>query len=180
MAKGKVYRLVDAEGHRLLVLPLSLWPSLTGIISDNEFQFSEDCWDAMVSEVISMPFGCYPPNLLYCFKEEYFEVKFKADADAGTNILSFSKVPAGEVWIVTAATLKNSDHAMPASAYLVTDDGDKTGTLASHYQPEVGRVATFNVNWLLVKDDRLLGVFYGCTVGDYLTAVVSGCKLEVV
>jgi hypothetical protein len=60
MAKGKTYRLVDTEGCRVLHVPLSLWPALTGIVSDNEFQFTTDCWESLVKEVLNMPCGCLP------------------------------------------------------------------------------------------------------------------------
>lgn len=62
MAKGKTYRVVEAEGCRVLHVPLSLWPALTGIVSDNEFQFTKACWEALVKGVINMPCGCLPEN----------------------------------------------------------------------------------------------------------------------
>lgn len=70
MAKGTSYRLVTATGYRPLFLPLTLWPALTGFISDNEFQFSVSCYKALVEEVINMPWQWIPESFHYT---NYFE-----------------------------------------------------------------------------------------------------------
>jgi hypothetical protein len=65
MAKGKVYRLVDADGCRVIHLPLNLWPALTGIITDNEYQFTEDCYKSLVEEIVNMPCNWLPESYAY-------------------------------------------------------------------------------------------------------------------
>lgn len=65
MAKGRVYQLVDADGCRVIHVPVSAWPALTGIVTDNEYQFDPDCYSVLIQEVINMACQCLPVSLSY-------------------------------------------------------------------------------------------------------------------
>lgn len=93
MAKGECYRLVDVEGVRRLCVPLSLWPSLTGIISDNEFQFEGDCWRSMIAEVLNVAQDCFPTRYSYSTSEPW--------TGAGLKIVDAPEVPGGKVRRIT-------------------------------------------------------------------------------
>ena len=65
MAKGRVYELVDAEGCRVVHVPLSVWPAFTGIITDNQYQFDPDCYNVLVKEVVNVGCVCLPDSISY-------------------------------------------------------------------------------------------------------------------
>jgi hypothetical protein len=100
MPLGGQYRLLKRDGYRLLVVPLSLWPALTGIISDNQYQFEPSCWDEMVTEVLSMPCRLLPDTITW------------ADSDTWTAlttiIVDTPAVPEGVKGRVVYATLNHN------------------------------------------------------------------------
>lgn len=65
MSKGRKYQLVDVEGCRVVHVPLSAWSALTGIITDNQYQFEADCYATLVGEVVNMACSCLPYSYHY-------------------------------------------------------------------------------------------------------------------
>lgn len=88
MAKGRVYQLVDLEGCRVVHVPLSAWPALTGIITDNQYQFEADCYTTLVEGVVNMACSCLPVSVsLY---------SWLAWSSAGLKTLNLFHCQAGE------------------------------------------------------------------------------------
>jgi hypothetical protein len=100
MAKGDVYRLVEATGYRVITIPLSVWPAVSGILSDNEFQFDSDCWKSVVEEVLNMPCKCIPGR--------FFGIDGIAIGDPGDYLFNMSACPGGQVRRVTRVATRHT------------------------------------------------------------------------
>lgn len=88
MTKGKVYRLVPVDGCRVVHIPLALWPSITGMLSDNEYQFELECWEKLVREVLNV--GCQ------CLPESYALFTWLQWTTGGTKTFEVAVCPAGK------------------------------------------------------------------------------------
>lgn len=187
MAKGIPYRLVEVEGCRRLCIPLSLWPALTGIISDNEFQFQPDCWAAMKEEIINMPVcGSYGWDgsawrklpMVWGYSDHYAQVIGDATMPAGSSNLMGSIVPAGEVWRVTGATLMVISESCTELRFLFMGGG--SGILvASQLSPMSLQYYSFAFDVTLKAGDYVYGRFENMTLNDGAVLYVWGYKMKV-
>ena len=115
MAKGRVYELVDVEGCRVVHVPLSAWPALTGIVTDNQYQFDADCYRVLIEEVVNMACACKPESVAVLLQDTWNTPGvnvFDLDAcPAGVNRrithISFLQVSLGVV-AITVKSVKNS------------------------------------------------------------------------
>jgi len=187
MAKGTTYRLVDVEGCRQLCIPLSLWPALTGIISDNEFQFQPDCWAAMKEGVINMPVcGSYGWDgsawrklpLVWGYYDRWAENLGGTQSNAGTYTKLTTAVPPGYVYTLQFLTVRDVSSA-PSVITIELSDGASVYTLKrdaspARYEP---------VNWIgeiaLKEGDSVRVRLTGCGDGDTIEAVAWGHTMKV-
>jgi len=151
MTKGEVYRLVEAEGRRLLFIPLALLPALTGIVSDNRYQFDEDCWQEMVKEVLNMPSYGLDDSV-----QESFDLEIPTDDIYSWNA---SPVPDGELWLIKHITYRHTTGANAALSFYAYPTGDVYYLLNIDPACESHVWKPYTVNVCLGKGDRLY--FYG-------------------
>lgn len=187
MAKGKTYRLVDADGCRSLCVPLSLWPALTGIISDNEFQFHPDCWIGMVEEVLNMPIcGSYGWDgsewrklaMLWGYSDRWGEDIGGVKSGDGTYSKYTVAVPAGYVYVVQIITLRNMSGARSTIAFYLRDS--VTDLIILRYPaPAQHELITLQAAFVLKEGDQIKVTQDLCLNGDGLQGLVWGYKMKV-
>jgi len=144
---------------------------MPGITDPNQEYFKDGTWgwDGTRWRKLALVFG---------YSDIYGETVFNAAAAAGTNYLTFSTVPAGEVWVVSNFTVTASD-ASPTVAYL---DAYIDGAIRPMRRIPY-TVANNTADWqgMLVLDAGcyLRGGFTTCGVGIYIAAYACGYKMKV-
>jgi len=187
MAKGATYRLAEAEGCRRLCIPLSLWPALTGIISDNEFQFHPDCWAGLVQEVLNMPvcgsYGWdgadwYKLAMVWGYSDRWVETQSSGAGAAGIRTLTFDAVSAGEVGVLLAVDARNMN-TDPSSVQIRVSASGVVPRLKVVALPGVGGFVLWSGRVVLREGDCVEIRFEGCALDDTLIANLLGYKMKV-
>lgn len=187
MAKGTTYRTVGVDGYRSLCIPLSLWPALTGIISDNEFQFHPDCWQGMVERVINMPeCGSYGWDgsdwhklpLMWGYTDRLFESLGGIKSGDGVYDVQSSAVPAGEIHVIQRVSLRNVSGSRGTMLFS-TGTGGVWITLAwAATQPQFTPLMVAGP--IVIKAGDTIRVLQNnCLNGDVLEGGIWGYKMKV-
>jgi len=117
-------------------------------------------------------------SVLWGYTDRYEEHEESMGPGVGNWDLTFSAVPAGEVWVVTSF-----------AAYASTDGPDRIRVVA-HCGSDgiVLRQRAYSVAWdtvempgqvVLEAGDYLIATFDGCLIGDNLYANANGYKMSV-
>jgi len=95
------------------------------------------------------------------------EMLLNSNLAAGTNLLSGSPVPAGEVWKITRATFRYVGTAPSRLILLVAGLADKL-VLADELSPSADYWYTWGGEVYLQEDDYMQLIVYDATAGDDL------------
>jgi len=174
MAKGEVYRLVEgATGQRVLCVSNELWPALTGIVTDNEFQFEPECYQSILKEIVNMPL-C---NFVTEYTDRVAAAVYRV-ADAGENVLSFATVAFNEVQVVQNIALSN--YTRPGTRWTIWAGLTITAVpLKVETSPATAVWSVWSGEVILKEGDYIYVLFQGCSAGDVLHARYSGYKYAV-
>lgn len=147
MAKGDPYRLVEgATGYRILCVSNSLWPAMTGMLSDNWYQFAQDCWLQLLEEVISMLGSCLPESYCYTRQETWI--------GDGVKVWQTPAVPAGVKRRIAHIFMTQSGSTSCDYRATAVKNSDKAGFFQEYDVPQgVARVGLSDV--LLVEGDYI-------------------------
>jgi len=116
--------------------------------------------------------------LLWGYTDRLAEQKVNLNADAGTNNLAHTTVPAGQVWKVTMHVVMNANHAITITLRGVFDGTDML--IYSHGALGAGVWGVSPPLDVTAKaGDILYGAFYACTAGDDLYTNLFGYKMAV-
>ena len=99
------------------------------------------------------------------YSGDWSEEKSNDNATAGTNVLSSTGVPAGEVWVLEAASVTNIDKATVRLAIYLTVNGVAV-VLVDHTTSVAGEYATWSGAVTLSQGDIVNGAFYSCDAGN--------------
>jgi len=117
-------------------------------------------------------------NLLFGYYDRLAASKSTTTATAGTNVLNMDAVPAGEVWVVQAASMKDVNNATTGVELRAIVAGNE---VVLNYTAAVA--AGVPVPWTgqatLKAGDYLQGVWLGVTLNDDLYLIANGYKMKV-
>ena len=116
-------------------------------------------------------------GLLFGYSDRLADQVVNDNASAGTNTLTGTTVPAGEIHVVqmVAATDYNND---TTRIQIRANGGTVTMPLADELTVTAGHWVTNTANIVLKAGDYLDCNFYGCTAGDDLYLRWWGYKME--
>lgn len=126
-------------------------------------------WDGAAWHKLAMVFG---------YSDRYSEAESEDDVSAATHYLSFSTVPDGEVWVVTAYTAYCTT-ANPTSVRLGVIQGGVEIMLAQQKPVTAGLLLAMSGQLILKKDDYLRAGFTSCALNDDIRAFACGYKMKV-
>lgn len=144
---------------------------MTGITNPAEPFFKDGIWGWDGTQWRKLP-------LVFGWSDTYAESEILNDVAAGNHSLTFSTVPAGEIWVVTYW-----------SAY-----SDQSNAVRIQFQPNIAGAARAlkHVAYpaalltvegpyplILQKDDFLTARFITCSSGDDLRSHAAGYKMKV-
>lgn len=116
--------------------------------------------------------------LIWGYSDRYVDSETDLSADAGTNNLSLTAVPAGEVWKVTSISAFDATSDITTLTLSVI-----LGAVTHYLKVEAITVASQLVLWsgeLILKEGDYVGAaFYGCTALDDLYLTACGFKMDV-
>jgi len=144
---------------------------MSGITNPAEEYFKDGLWGWDGSTWRKLP-------MLWGYSDRYAESQARSDAASGWNGLTFSTVPAGEVWRVTSVVWINSvSSCSTIIGYLYTE----TNVLpfATEETPVANEHYVCPCNLTLKAGDKLGISFLGCTLHDNLFAWALGYKMTV-
>lgn len=100
------------------------------------------------------------------------------NATAGTNNLNSVVVPAGEIWVITAARGYDLDSAITSSNLGVVSDTIKY-SLDDKIAPAAAVAAEFKGFLVMKEADKLRWTGWGCTLNDDLYLIAVGYKMDI-
>jgi hypothetical protein len=99
-------------------------------------------------------------------------------AAAGTNYLSSTAVPAGEIWVITTASMLNATTAFTQATIIVSISGNN-----QYFQSKASPIQNEKVIWngqaILKEGDTVVGAFDGCTLNDDLYLQFAGYRVDI-
>ena len=116
--------------------------------------------------------------LVFGYYEQYLEQVTNLNASTGDNWLNGSVVPAGEIWVVTAATASNEDAAC-ARIQMFIYDGAKHYAMGSVTNPVADQSLVFAGQVILNPGNRFVVRMRGVTAGNDLYFDINGYKMKV-
>jgi len=116
--------------------------------------------------------------LLWGYSDRYSEKESEDNVAAGTHYLSFTAVPEGEVWVITAYTAYCTT-ANPSSLRLGVIQGGIELFLAQQIPTVAGVLLPMTGQLVLRKDDYLRAGFLSCALNDDIRAFACGYKMKV-
>lgn len=121
----------------------------------------------------------YTLNRVWAYNDRYVEFEYTDTAAAGNNTLTFSTVPAGEVWVVKGGIFFNQDSAMGFFSLELYNDGAFQGTLKYEANLLADERVELGVPLTLKEGDNVRATFGDCTLNDDLRATLWGYKMQV-
>jgi len=116
--------------------------------------------------------------MLYGYTSYWLERETTTNAAAGTNILDFSGVTAGQVWVLNAICAVNATHACGVISYYITLGGTTVNCFVKN-APAAAEYVYLTGWWVLPPGSVLHAYFTGCTAGDDLYADAVGFKMSI-
>lgn len=144
---------------------------MPGITNPTEAYFKDGIWgwDGTQWRKLSLVWG---------FSSRYFEAEKSEDVGAGNITLTFSTVPAGEVWVIQGLTAwsKQADVVRVDFYYYVGGTGERMciKVLGAAYT-----TVALDTPVTLSYNDHLAAVFMGCVALNDVYAVAWGYKMKV-
>jgi len=126
-------------------------------------------WDGTVWRKLPLVWGYY---------DRYAERVVDDTADAGTNWVSSTVVPAGSVYVVQALAAVDLTSAM-TSALLSAIDGTYGYNLAVAGALAAGVPILWSGEVVLKQGDQITATYRGCTLNDDLELMVWGYKMKI-
>jgi len=116
--------------------------------------------------------------LLWGYTDRYADSDSDLSAAAGTNVLSLTSVPAGEVWrVASIAAFDGSSNI--TTLILSLGLGGTTHYLASQPITAAGQLVLWTGDVTLKEGDSIVATFYGCVLNDDLFLSACGYKMDV-
>ena len=116
--------------------------------------------------------------LVWGYSDRYIERELNSNADAGANTLTFSTVPAGEVWVIEGGTAYNSTSGNDQIYWNHAGTGIAI-RLRRVNAPSANEEVRIESRVILKADDAMQAYFTGCTAGDTIAAYVWGYKMKI-
>ena len=116
--------------------------------------------------------------LLWGYTDRYAEQQSNTSAAAGYNWLTFSTVPAGQVWVVTALSWVDVNTACTLIVFSLYD-GALLYTICADPAPSANLYRSVACNVVLRAGDCLKILFGGCALNDDIYAWALGYKMAV-
>ena len=117
-------------------------------------------------------------NLLWGYYDRILDSVLVADATAGSNVLTFTTVPVGQVWIYTTISALNSD-TNPSVIDVNMYSPTLLVRLMEWVLPGANVTVQISGQFILKAGDTLKVVIGGCTLNDNLYAWAGGYKMKV-
>jgi hypothetical protein len=117
-------------------------------------------------------------NLTWGYYDHLAEQQVNLAAGAGNNILAFTVVPAGEVWVVTGVSVLNVNTSVDVDARFNTP---AVNVVVYHWAaiPLATWVSSLPLNIVLKAGDNMQAWFNPCVAGDDIYAAIWGYKMKV-
>jgi len=115
---------------------------------------------------------------LFTYKGQYLERKEDLAAGAGTNALTSTVVPAGEVWLLTHACMYNNTSACTEYRFNLFDSVN-VYYFENLLAPVARQMLPLSGVHVLVEGDSFQAKFFGCTAGDSIYASFNGYRMTV-
>ena len=116
--------------------------------------------------------------MLWGYGGQYAEHEQDLNTGPADETLTFSTVPAGEVWVITLFT-GFCDTANPEVVSLRAVIGGTTHYLAMVADITANLMVVMQGEIILVEDDYLCAVFEGCGLNDKIYADAVGYKMSI-
>lgn len=116
--------------------------------------------------------------LLWGYSAQYLEYETVTAASTSAQDLTFSTVPAGELWVVTSVTFYCNNNS-PTRINLSIYDGTTHHYILMAAYPVANRTISVNGPWYLIKDDYLRYRISSVAIGAVLHAYAFGYKMIV-
>lgn len=144
---------------------------MSGITNPAEEYFKDGIWgwDGTVWRKLPLVWG---------YSAQYAEYEYTRGVAAGHRFLTFSTVPAGQIWIITNFSARCST-ANPSLIALTANLGGVE--LDLHAEPYATALATVDVQCYIImaEDDFLKAYFDDCALNDDIYAYAAGYKMKV-
>lgn len=135
----------------------------------NDLRVGNYGWDGVAWRKLPMVWG---------FSSRYAEDEYMLDTPAGNQTLTFSTVPAGEVWVVQGWTAWSKQANVTAlEFYVLSGAGSNRITMLPLGVGYTTKSA--NVPIILSVDDKISVVFKDCAALDDIYSVAWGYKMKV-
>jgi len=144
---------------------------MPGITDPAEPYFKDGAWgwDLTQWRKLAMVFG---------FSAGLGEQIYDADADAGTNVLNGTVVPAGQVWVIEFISCTNRQRICTYILHTVVKSGI-TVAIYEGVQAAADRYTIWSGRITLAAGDYVSCHYYGCTAGDDLLLRYGGYKMYI-
>ncbi len=116
--------------------------------------------------------------LLLGYSGDKSQQVFNASATAGTNVLTSSAVPAGEIWIVEAVSARNLNTA-PSKLILRATINSVIVALEDRQVIVAGEYATWSGAITLSQNDVITASIVGCTLNDDIYLQFSARRIDI-
>ena len=160
---------------RVSVLPLGAATSAKQDTMITLLQVIDDLEGALASAGIDQ-LAVKGQDQLFSYKAQVL-IHATMTATAATMILTTDPVPSGEVWVITSASVRNVDRAVPAGDIGIKLAGDTYYWLISGSTTGASFYISFSGHMYLEAGNRVAFYVTGCTVDDTLEMSVNGYKM---
>ena len=117
-------------------------------------------------------------NLIFGYYDTYDEVLSNTAATVGTNYLTSSAVPAGQIYVVRAMLAKNTVTANTRTE-LQKYAGAVEYIVKQQLSPAIGFGVEFS-GWITLKPtQQVRAMFVGCVAGDDIYLHITGYKMQI-
>ena len=117
-------------------------------------------------------------NLVWGYYDRLIERQYNLSAAAGANTLTFTAVPAGEVWVYTTVTAVDANTG-PTSIIVNIVSGGITYIAMAWLSPGANGYRQISGQFILKAADYLTITISGCALNDDLWAWATGYKMKV-
>ena len=170
----------DADGHPQVDVLTSALPTGAATSAKQDtmitaLQLIDDLRAALAS-VATDQLRVKGQDQLFSYKDQVL-IQVSTAATAGVMILTTDPVPAGEVWVITSASIRNVVRAAPAAMLGIKADGDTYYGAAGGSTAAAAAYFCFNGHLYLVAGNRMFGYVSGCEVNDTIQFNINGYKM---
>ena len=112
------------------------------------------------------------------YSSDQSEQKSDTSATAGTNILTSTAVPAGEIWIIEGISARDVDN-VPSKILLVATVNGISITLEDQQTVAAAEFVTWSGAITLSENDTISANIYGCTLNDDIYLQYHGRQIDI-